>query len=152
MKERANTQNGQPKTASGYTVIYSGQYNDPDFYVPIWRTCIRTPYDAGIPIDDLRREIRRDLMYDVLGLMGIEVLQKYDRNGVFDDWKDENNTVMNAAFKMMYKANYKDGCWEIELYHNKPVFVPQALRPVSKASKTTKGGKTTHGKRGRNIH
>ena len=80
-KERANQQNGQPKKdGCGYALLNTSQVDDlvhieeTDEYehVSSYRTTIRTPYDATIPIDDIRVDIRSDLIDDILHMMGID--------------------------------------------------------------------------------
>ena len=153
-KERANQQNGQSKKdGSGYVVISTGQIKDKvengsygyDQYevIDAWRTIIRTPYNASLPINTVEQLIRTDLIDTVLGPMGVDILQLPERNGEYIypdriDVGDEENICM--VYRYAYHARFADGSWEIDIYHDKPVFVPEELRVAPKQSQNKKEG------------
>lgn len=157
-RERANKENGQPKREGmGYVVISSSQYRDrvqdpdidpgwesADIYIDVWKTVIRTHYNAALPLETIRREIRIELIDTVLGQLGVEVLQINSKNGIYEIWtlvdSDGREHTACAVYRWVYRANFRDDCWELELYHNTPIYVPEGLRPLNMKTKKSKGG------------
>ena len=145
-KERANQQNGKSKKdGSGYVVTTTIQVKDKvenqDYRydqhetINAWRTTIKTPYNASLLYEDIRKEIRTDLIDTVLGPMGIDILQKHEKNGEYlypteiDNSSDQDHCMV---YRWIYRANYRDGFWEIDIYHDKPIYVPEELRSTTK--------------------
>ncbi len=144
-RERANQKNGQSKkNGLGYIVLSSGQYKDrvpnpsaepgwdqTDIMVDVWKTVIRTHYDAGLPLYTIQPEVRKELIDNILGLMGVSRIQEHDRNGQYQVWTEEDDETVRdvcGVYRWVYRSNFNSGCWEIELYHNLPVYVQEELR------------------------
>ncbi len=146
-KERANRENGQPKKeGTGYVVINTAQITDRvenpsaryDPYETIfsWRTTIRTPYSVYLPLTTIADEIRTDLIDTVLGPMGINILQIPEKNGEYtypDGILDEEDKQASCfVYRYLYHSNMREGFWEIDLFHDKPIFVPEEFRIIQK--------------------
>ena len=154
-RQHANRDSGrQKKEGFGYSVLSSTQVKDrvpsPYFegeyiYIDSWKTSIRTPFDAGLPLQSFRRDLRADLIDTILGLLGISLLQAHSKNG--EMWQDgkctDAKSEMNGVYKWIYHMDTNNDYWIIDIYHNKPILLAEILRPVKKADNT--GRKTTGG-------
>lgn len=147
--QRANQNNGQPqKGGCGYVIISSAQVKDrvwDDYYVDSWKSVLKTPYSAELPLQLIRRDIRTDLIFTVLGAIGIERLQEHSKNGCYQIWDapadDGTKISLNGVYRWIYRINARENLWEIEIFHNLPIFVSADMLP----QKPT-------GKRGQNKH
>lgn len=149
-KERANQQNGQSKKdGSGYAVISTGQIKDKiENYdrletIDTWKTTIKTPYNASLPIDTVEPLVRTDLIDKVLGPMGVDILQLPERNGEYvypDGMFVEDEETICMVYRYAHHARFAEGVWEIDIFHDKPLFVPEELRAMPKIYQPKKEG------------
>ncbi len=134
-RQRANQNNGQPrKSGCGYVVVSSMQVKDrvwDDYMVDAWKTILRTPYAVELPLKMVYRDIRSDLIFEVLGTLGISRLQAHSKNGNFQIWHDEEDSKkpLNGIYRWCYRINSRENCWEIELYHNLPLLISADMLP-----------------------
>lgn len=161
-RERANADRGltPKKERSGYVVMYSQQHRqkyrvDYDFdewraenpyadkknfvayeilTADCWRTTLQTPYDASLPLNQVRDDIWYELMHKHLYPMGFRKVQDVDKNGEYRSWSEETDDGVErevcGLYKWDFKANYKSGLWEMTLYHTKSLRVPEEYRPA----------------------
>lgn len=88
----------------------------------VWRSIVQTPYDASIELDQIRGRVENELG-EVLTSIGCERRLKPGYNGTYYDFGDKN-----GLYKWQYRANYKSGFWEIEIYTTKSIYVPEYRR------------------------
>lgn len=147
-KERSCADRDIPdkKNSSGYLVLRTGQTmekTDEGEY-QVWKTNIQTPYDASLPFEAIHEDIHRELQETVLGPMGVDWIQTEERNGIYETLETASGKVGCGVYRVRYSANLRSGYWELELYHNCPIFVPAAMRPPviqgNKQSPKGKGG------------
>lgn len=98
----------------------------------VWKSTLQTPYDASLPLTQVRDRIEVDFR-NVLYSIGCAKWLTSEYNGLFYDFgKNEDGYDINGMYKWNYKANYKMGLWEVEIYTTKSLRVPDYRRPVSK--------------------
>lgn len=138
-RERANVQRGlKPKKKhTGYLVLYSQQYEqryERNKTAKVWKTVLQTPYDASLPLNQIKNDIWNELMHKVLYNLGFRQVQDDNKNGDYRIWiqRDENGYTREICglYKWVFKANYRSGFWEMDLYHTKSIKVPEEYRPV----------------------
>lgn len=135
-RERANAKRGltPKKEHSGYVVLYSAQYKqhcEKWKVVNAWHSVLQTPYDASLPLHQIKDIIADDLI-EVFACLGIRGVQDTDENGNYVTWTVEENGVKREVcglYRWDYRANYKSGLWEMNLYHTKSIRVPEEYRP-----------------------
>ena len=97
----------------------------------VWKSVIQTPYDASIPLAEVMSRIESDLG-DVLKSIGCECRIKPEFNGEYYDFgTNDNGYPKNGMYKWLYKANYRVGLWEIEIYTTKNLRIPEYRRSNS---------------------
>lgn len=166
-RERANAARGltPKKEHRGYVVLFSAQYKqryrvDHDFdewrkenpytnksefvayenkVADVWHSVLQTPYDASLPLNQVKDDIWDDLMHSVLYPLGFRQAQPVEKNGEYRTWtsKNEEGTVRELCglYRWDFKANYKSGLWELNLYHTKSLRVPEEYRPIDQHKK-----------------
>lgn len=146
MKERANAARGmQPKKKrSGYrftgkvmqTKTISGHDKKTGaLYTDVWMTTLETPYDAGLPFDQIEGRIFADLMGNSGILLDSLKVTYWTTQG--DDrkpWKgpymvvaDDIKKGINYLFDYKFMANPRSGLWEIQITTTGPVFMNPEL-------------------------
>lgn len=159
-RERANQDRKIPrkKDHDGYLVLescqwqerYKYQFSDqeyaeldkkikdryPDGYFEIrtadvWKSVLQTPYNASIPIEQIKEQIEDADLWDsgVLGSIGCQGMNANEYNGSYSQEVDENGHEINSVYKWIFKANYKSGFWEVIIYTTKSLTVPEHRRP-----------------------
>ncbi len=158
MKERANQNRGltPKKDRSGYIVLFSQEWKDkcrvdiwkegvdPGKYKTqeeraaaiqrrllqiktktktIWKTTIQTPVDSGIEPEPAEKMIDEDLLRG--GILKALSIQSSQRG---TDQLQEFADGLNVAYRFQYRANYRSGFWEVDVYTNLPVTVPADFR------------------------
>jgi len=158
MRERSNARRGlsPKKEHKGYLVLSTSQYHQEYTeeipfdvwkkshsavniklyrqYEPrtaeVWRTVIQTPYDASLPLQQLEHTIWKDFKEKgIPAEMGIQERCRASENGRYRNWVDDEGFERNGIYRWMFRAEFKTGLWNIELFHTLPVFVPEELRP-----------------------
>lgn len=123
-KEYANSKRAlkPKKTHSGYVVLDSEQYKYNFRYwvsgssylkeFPCWKVRIQSPYNSTIPYKTIIKNIEDDLLKVFGHNLGVDYiidLENYSYKDFEEKYKDDKNFI----FKNSYKANYKNGFWEV---------------------------------------
>lgn len=96
----------------------------------VWKSTLQTPYDASLPLAQVCDRIEEDLG-TVLQSIGCELRLRPEYNGVYCNFgTNDAGYPMNGMYKWQYKANYKMGLWEVEIFTTKSLRVPDYRRPV----------------------
>lgn len=146
MKERANAKRGlQPKKKrSGYrfagkimqTKTISGHDKKTGaLYTDVWMTTLETPYDAGLPFDQIEGRIFADLMGNSGILLGslkvtywtVQVDDRKPWKGPYMAVADDIKKGKNYLFDFKFMANPRSGLWEIQITTTGPVFMNPEL-------------------------
>lgn len=140
-RERANQERGlKPKKEHpGYLVLRSDQWTEK--YIEdgerkeaaAWKSILQTPYNASLPLNQVKDDIYNDLRNSILSKIGFKKIcgGEEDMGYILFMGEDENGQEreVNGLYRWKYRANYKAGLWELELYHTKSLRVPPELRP-----------------------
>lgn len=140
-RERANQDRGlKPKKEHpGYLVLRSDQWTER--YIEdgerkeaaAWKSILQTPYNASLPLNQVKDDIYNDLYHGILTKIGFKSIcgGEEDMGYRIFTGKDESGQEreVNGLYRWKYRANYKAGLWELELYHTKSLRVPPELRP-----------------------
>ena len=103
-----------------------------------WRSVVQTPYDASLPIRQVRGKIEEEIG-TVLEEINVTTRVKAEYNGVYCKFgTNDDGYEKNGMYRWKYRANYKTGLWEMEIYTTKSLRVPENRRPVQKSN----GGKS----------
>lgn len=139
-RERANAKRGlvPKKEHSGYVVLYSAQYKqhcNKSETADVWHSVLQTPYDAGLSLEQIKDDIMAELCNRVLAPIGIRGIQRPRNNGIFRTWlieEDGQEQEICGLYKWNFRADYRSGLWEMDLYHTKSLNVPEEYRPVKR--------------------
>lgn len=94
-----------------------------------WRSTIQTPYDASLPIGQVKSRIEEEIC-DVLKDINVEIRLKAEYNGTYYDFgMNDEGYKKNGMYRWTYKANYRAGLWELEIFTTKSLRVPENRRP-----------------------
>ena len=140
--ERANQAAGtSKKNGQGYfvskTEIVTDRYaNDMD----VWKTTIKTPYAASMPLNDIHPLILNDLVTgnSILGQLGIDLFS-LDNGDYYDVRSEDDNRIQCIAYRWTYAADFRDNHWILTIWTNLSVDVPENLRLPTKPSSNKKG-------------
>ena len=103
-----------------------------------WRSTIQTPYDASLPIGQVRNRIEEEIG-EVLKDINVEERLKAGYNGTYYDFgTNDEGYEKNGMYRWVYKANYRAALWEMEIYTTKSLRVPENRRPPQRNAKTGK--------------
>lgn len=115
-----------------------------------WRSTIQTPYDASLPIRQVKSRIEEEIG-SVLEDLNVESRLKGEHNGVYYDFGiNEDGYQKNGLYRWKYLANYRAGLWELEIFTTKSLRVPEYRRPPqrikgqSKKQEKADGTKTVY--------
>lgn len=139
--ERANVKRGitPKKEHSGYIILNAEEFTfncECDhatksnrtvvIKLPCFRIRLQSPYDTSFDLKSAKDLIYDDFLNKIMNKMGIESVYKgglsgYDENAVRKIWSDKESFM----FRLIYKANYQKGFWEVEfLSRDMPVVSP----------------------------
>ena len=148
-KERANADRKlKPKKEhTGYVVVFSEeidhQYKDGNRHVKrvlLWKTVIQSPYVVDFPEAQVRKQILEELLQEdedghrLIGRLGISGIYNKGYGSMIEDsrWCAEPDKY-NLMIKPKFKANFRDGYWEVICLHTKPLdVVPKDMRVCEK--------------------
>ena len=148
-KERANADRKlKPKKEhTGYVVVFSEeidhQYKDGNRHVKrvlLWKTVIQSPYVVDFPEAQVRKQILEELLQEdedghrLIGRLGISGIYNKGYGSMIEDsrWCAEPDKY-NLMIKPKFKANFRDGYWEVICLHTKPLdVVPKDMRVCAK--------------------
>ena len=115
-----------------------------------WRSYIQTPFEASLLFKDIEEDLMAALMSS-LETMGCLDRQNDDSNGEYIEFVDEDEKPINGMFRWNFKANYRTGLWEAEVYTTEELVVPEENRPPKKRTpkedSSPNSGKPKEGKR-----
>ena len=141
-RERANQQRGitPKKEHDGYIVLRAEQFKEkwvePDPNKPkrmlhreadVWKSVIQSPVDASFTLEEVEETLLRG-MDKVLREMGCSNCRNRSENGTFWTNRDPEDPD-NMLYKWKFRADYKAGLWEIDVYTWKALIVPENRRP-----------------------
>lgn len=106
-----------------------------------WKSVIQTPYDASLPIGQVRNRIEEEIG-EILKDINVEERLKAEYNGTYCDFGiNDEGYKKNGMYRWAYKANYRAGLWELEIFTTKSLRVPEHRRPPQRKTKTGKAKK-----------
>lgn len=136
-KERANAKRGlkPKKERSGFIALSLEQYvyvmksfgNTKD--IPCWKVRIQTPYDSSLEYSKVQSLMHDNNKYLLGRCLGVSILWSNNRMkeisvGDIDELLKDKTIVFNTKFR----ANIKQGFWEVDYLVNKIVNIPDELR------------------------
>ena len=148
-RERANADRKlKPKKEhTGYVVVLSEetdhQYKDGNRHVRrvlLWKTVIQSPYVVDFPEAQVRKQILEELLQEdedghrLIGRLGINGIYNKGYGSMIEDsrWCADPDKY-NLMIKPKFKANFRDGYWEVICLHTKPLdVVPKDMRVCAK--------------------
>lgn len=107
----------------------------------VWKSILQTPYDASLPLNQIRGLVEDDDLWDnhILRDLGCSEMNASDINGLYHTFdQDDQGHEYNGMYKWNFIANYKSGFWELEIYTTKNLRVPEHRRPRSNIQKSKK--------------
>lgn len=136
-RERANAQRGikPKKERSGFIAlsmeqhVYKLKYRSKIKDIHCWKIRIQTPYNIDIDfthIQELMNDNIKFLMGECLGVTSLWGNGRIKETPIDEIENDFKSKVV--VFNTSYKANIKQGFWEVEYLINKPVNIPDELR------------------------
>lgn len=101
--------------------------------VAVWKSILQTPYDASLPLEQIKYRVEEDLWNSgILKDIGCQGMAESSANGQNTYLEQDVGRPENSLYKWAYKANYRTGFWELELYTTKSLQVPKNRRPPQK--------------------
>ena len=106
----------------------------------VWRSVLQTPYDASLPIEQIRDQVEdTDLWYSgILDSIGCVSMSKNENNGKYSRSFYDTGDEKNHLYRWDFKANFKSGFWELVIYTTKSLCVPPERRPYLNRDKDEK--------------
>ena len=106
-----------------------------------WKSVIQTPYDSSLPIKQVEGRIEKEIEA-VLEDINVETRLKTEYNGVYYDFGiNDEGYEKNGLYRWKYRANYRSGLWEMEIYTTKSLRVPENRRPPQRNAKQRQGSR-----------
>lgn len=98
----------------------------------VWKSIIQTPYNSSLPINQIRDRIEEEIG-DVLDDINVEEQVIPEYNGAYYNFgTNEEGYERNGMYRWKYRANYRSGLWELEIFTTKSLRVPEYRRPPQK--------------------
>lgn len=95
----------------------------------VWKSVVQTPYNSSLPIKQVRERIE-DEIGGVLEDINVASRLKPEYNGTYYDFgTNKDGYEVNGMYRWKYKANYRAGLWELEIFTTKSLRVPEHRRP-----------------------
>lgn len=111
------------------TAIKNGYLRIAHKTAEVWKSTIQTPYNASLPIKQVRERIEGEIGA-VLKDINVETRLKTEYNGTYYDFgTNEDGYEKNGMYRWKYRANYRAGLWELEIFTTKSLRVPEHRRP-----------------------
>lgn len=93
-----------------------------------WQSVIQTPYDASIPLDTVSSHIKSDLG-KVLQELFVRRLPQSATYKALDSLPSIERKK-NYMYRWRYRANFRTGFWEMEVFTTQAFSVPEHRRPT----------------------
>ena len=93
-----------------------------------WQSVIQTPYDASIPLDTVSSRIKSDLG-KVLQELFVRRLPQSATYKALDSLPSIERKK-NYMYRWRYRANFRTGFWEMEVFTTQAFSVPEHRRPT----------------------
>lgn len=109
--------------------------------VAVWKSILQTPYDASIPLENIQYRVEEEDLWKngILKDIGCRGMCESFANGRYTNFgRDDNGDEKNGLYKWVFRANYRTGFWELEIYTTKALTVPEYRRPTWAQKKTRK--------------
>ena len=101
----------------------------------VWKSIIQTPYEASLPVNQITDLVKTGIDA-IRGELNIDTRLKTEYNGKYYDFGNNNEGYKaNGMYRWQYKANYRTGLWELEIYTTKSLKIPENRRPHLKVGK-----------------
>lgn len=114
----------------------------------VWKSVIQTPYNSSLPIKQVRERIE-DEIGAVLKDINVETRLKTEYNGTYYYFgTNEDGYEKNGMYRWKYRANYRAGLWELEIFTTKSLRVPEHRRPPQRMKGQDKKPKKAVGAEG----
>lgn len=98
----------------------------------VWRSVMQTPYNASLPVEQIQDRIALEIGA-VLADIGIETRLKAEYNGKYYDFGTHGDgRKKTGMYRWKYKANYRAGFWELEIFTTGSLQVPEHRRPTQR--------------------
>lgn len=136
-KERANAKRGlkPKKERSGFIALSLEQYvyvmksfgNTKD--IPCWKVKIQTPYDSSLEYSKVQALMKDNNQY-LLGQC-LRVNNLWSNNKIKETYVSDIDELFKdktIVFNTKFRANIKQGFWEVDYLVNKIVTIPEELR------------------------
>ena len=107
----------------------------------VWKSILQTPYDASISLESIQYRVEEEDLWKkgILKDIGCRSMCESFANGRYTDFgRDDNGNEKNGLYKWVFRANYKTGLWELEIYTTKALTVPEYRRPTLAQKKIRK--------------
>lgn len=99
-----------------------------------WKSTIQTPWDASLPLRDIQDKVQERLCstgkYNLMYELGVHRSAKYFEADAAFFIEYTNSDYHGVMYRLSYRANYKTGLWEVDVYTTSPLEVPAERRPV----------------------
>lgn len=96
----------------------------------VWKSILQTPYDASIPLADIQSKVEDDLWTGKDVLLSVACPKMTKTSGDFYDFgQDDAGNPITGLYRWKYRANFRQGLWELEIYTTGPLTVPDFRRP-----------------------
>lgn len=106
----------------------------------VWRSVLQTPYDASLPIAQIRSQVEGTDLCEIgiLASVGCPYKLKSGYNGMYQQTYDDDGHEKNLLYRWDFKADYRTGLWEVIIYTTKSLRVPPERRPYRNRDKGRK--------------
>ena len=96
-----------------------------------WRTLLQTPYDASLPFNAVQQDVERawqSILINV-SVTAIAPVTGEELDQLLAESQDDNDECI--LYRWTYRANFRSGMWEIELFTTAGLTVTADHRPAS---------------------
>jgi len=99
----------------------------------------------ALPLEDIQNKVEKDLWEGgVLKSIGCPGMMVPEENGKYHYFgKTEDGTEKNGLYRWRFRANFRSGQWELELYTTRGLRVPEERMPGGKSGGCKEAGTGT---------
>lgn len=96
----------------------------------VWKSVLQTPYDSSLLLEHIRDRIEYDLLKGgVLYDIGCQQMAEIIYRGDYMEFVSDDGIPENGLYNWRYRANFREGFWEMEIFTTKSLRVPEHRRP-----------------------